>query len=377
MMDPKDLVSLISKKAGIPEKEIQAELDKHFETLDKEIPEADRIAMSVRKIRSYYRKELSSNAVEFTIRVLGSTGVIDMVKKRIKDAIELSKTNPSLASQRNVVDEMGKPLYNASQVKFEKMAAWQVEQQFVENDKGHLSTFKIEKGADGKSTFSKTVMAKYVGKPLPETDLKRTIFITTKKDGVDVPGTFFLRGKNTAVEVPKDFREYKVMGILQKSSSDTFVKINDSKKTVLEPVGEAPTEKELMTLFNVTLKAKKLDMCDFDEWCQQNQSDFNRFAIMNVIVTDIIPTTSDSGWQVVKVEDDTLELEDAEGNVIQPITTFMSPQMEIDFSERSEIVLIGQPGVNDKGKSISALGIYVPEMFRDVFDKKDEDDESK
>lgn len=370
-MELKALIETISKKAGLTPEEVEKELTVHFETLDTTIPEDDRKMMSRRWLSAHFRKELSNNAKEHEIIVLGGTGVMDMVAKRRREATELVTNNPTLAEQKNVVDAEGKPLYNSTQPKFEKLAAWQVLQQFEENPKGHLTGFKV--GADKK--FTKET-ANYVGKSLPDKDLNRSIYIAHLTEKGYVPGVLKLRGDITSIKLPTDFGVYKIMGILLDKSKEDFSFINGTSKLAFEKSKELP-EKEIKELFEVTMASYTLDLDNMETWCEEH-TDFDRFAIMKVFITDINPTPSAKGLRIMKVEDDSLGFEDADGNVIAPITVFIAPEQEIDFSEQNEIYLIGQPSVNDRGKAIGMLGYYIPKIYRELTDgDKDASEESK
>ncbi len=352
-MKVSELIEVIAKKTGKTTKEIDAEMNVLFMSLDESIPEKERVLMARNKLQAQYRKQFASGAKEFTIIPIAVGNAIDMVAKARKEAIETAQKNPSLNISRNLIDEQGNPLYNTTQQKFQDMAERQVKQRFEQHPKGHLMDAKGNK---------------YRGKAMPENDLNKMVIVAMDIGEGFIPGILRVRGEeNNAIPIPDDFAEYKIMAVDTKGDNSKIHKINDTKNLNFTPTGKKLTDTEIIEVLSKVFKNNWMNLGEMDTWCEEHP-DFDRFAVMKVRVTEIVPTASKSGWQIIRVEDDTLGFEDEKGNIISPITVFLGPDKKIEFPESSEIYLIGQPSVNDRGKSIGGMGIYVPKAIKDIMD---------
>lgn len=351
-MKVSELIEVISKKTGKTTQELDAEMNALFASMDVSIPESERVLMAKNKLQAQYRKQLAGGAKEFSVYAIAAGNTMDMVKNARRDALETAQKNPSLNKSQNLLDEQGNPLYNTTQKKFQDMAEWQVKQRFEEYSDGHLMD------SNGK---------KYRGKPMPENDFNKMVILAVDTEKGLIPGIFRVRGENTSVAIPDDFAEYKIMAVEGKGDNSKVIKLNDTKNLTFRATGKKLTDAEVQQVLTQVFKENWMNLGDMDDWCA-NHSDFDRFAVMKVRVTEIVPTAGKSGWQIIRVEDDTLGFEDAKGNIVSPITVFLAPDKKIEFPEASEIYLIGQPSVNDKGKSISGMGIYVPKAIKDIMD---------
>lgn len=356
-MEVKDLLTIISKKTGKTEEVLKTELDKIFDDIDDSIKEDDRKIMATNKLRSSYRKQLASKGKQYKIIPIADANTFDMVGKARKQAIEEAAANPIIAEQQNLLNEKGDPLYNTTQQKFNDMTDWQMDQRFEQHEKGHLQD------AAGKL---------YRGKKMPEHDYNKTVIVAVQTDKGWEPCALRIRGNNTFVKLPTDFGVYTIVGYEPKSSEEGNRLLNDNRELKFKPTGEKLSEEKIISLLENEFSEHAMLLDDMIQWCQDN-TDFNRFAIMKVMVSEIIPNDEGKSWQIIKVEDDSMGFEDENGDIVQPITVFLPGDKEITFPERSEVYLIGQPNVNDKGKSIGGMGFYVPAMYRDMIESQDEE----
>jgi hypothetical protein len=77
-------------------------------------------------------------------------------------------------------------------------------------------------------------------------------------------------------------------------------------------------------------------------------------------------TPSSTGSIGINISDETSEWFDGEGNVNPGVTCWVPADVTIDFAERSEVWIVGQPAKGQRGININVLGIYTPTIYRNL-----------
>lgn len=345
------LIEQISKKIGKNEEEVKKELNEIYADLkgkvypdQKELNEDQKKqikVMSVGRIRSLYRKQLASNAQTFeNVIFIGATEARDIIARKRTKAIEEYNKNPEEAVNKEIVAKEGDkiiPLYWSPPEEAEKLPKF---------------------------------MKDRLGKPLPEQQIERYVSGVIEQNGKWVDLFFKVRGDNTQKPIPR-FSVVKVNGLKTNASTDTLVKINDSGELNIE-VQRKLSEKEAIELLTVALKSHNIQLNEIEKFVSEHQ-EFERFSISKVFVSEILPeitTSAGKPLQMITVEDESMGFLDNEENAVKPITCFVPIKEKINFPEGSMIYVIGQPGVSERGNTISVMGFYVPEYCRNTIPKK-------
>ena len=329
------ILQKISEKTGKTIKQLTQEIQKEEAELEAfQLSEGAKKATAFNRIVASYRKDMYSNAKTYSGIFLGNMDPIDMVRRRRTEAKKLFNENPQEAVERGITDTEGTPLHYASPEQLERMPEW---------------------------------AKKRIGKPLPETDWQKLCFGFIIKDDGKLKETIFrMRGDNANIPVPK-FSVVKFNGVTLQSSTEVLERINDAGTTNFTIEKELEDD-EVTGMFQKYLKHKIINIDQFEKYCQEHQ-EFERYIILKAIVTEINPQPLDNGTQIIRVEDETMGFLTEDDEVIQPIVCFLPPSMKINFPERVEVYIIGQPNINERGKSISVYGIYVPKLIRNLVTK--------
>jgi len=283
-----------------------------------------------------YRKQLASNAKTYQAIFVGSMQPIDMVRKRRSEAIKYYQENKEDAIAKGITDESGNPLHYASDEQIAKMPEW---------------------------------AKKRIGKPLPKEDWQKLVFgLVFQDNGKQLPLIYRMRGENVNVKVPI-FTLLKFNGMLLQSSTEELARINDAGRANFN-IEKELTDKEVEEMIEAKFKNKIIKVTDFDKYCQEHQ-EFDRFVFIKSTITQINPQPTDNGTQIVRIEDETMDFLNEDGDVMQPVTCWIPPTMEIKFPEgASDIYMIGQPNVNERGKSLSVYGYHVPSYIKNLIPQK-------
>lgn len=352
-MNPQEIIQAIIKKTGKTQEQINEEIKKEYEIIKSiDLPEEEKKSMAVRRLIASYRKVMSSRAEVFEGVFIGGTGRMNMVARRRAEAIKLFNENKEKAISRGVTDEKGNPLFHENPAKFKELPKWAKEQRFEKSEKGMLE----DKNG-----------SKWIGKAMPEEDWSRTLFGAIKKDDKYLKTQVRLRGENTEATVPF-FALLKFNGFALQSSTEELTKINDSGELNVKVIKQL-SDNESKSLLDGMFKGLSIKIKDIDEWVEAHQ-EFMDFAIFdNVTITEISPNKTQTGSQIIRIEDDTSEWFDKEGNVIPPVLCFVPPEVEIDFPEKAIVTVIGKPNVGEKGKRIGVLGIFTKTAFKNLVPK--------
>jgi len=331
-----NVIEMVMTKTGKQKEELHKELDEIFSSLDKSLPENVRKKFAINRFTATYRKILSSNAQIFEGVFIGGTGAFDLVAKRRREALELFKTNPEKAIKQGITDNNGVPLRWASEKDQKRMQKWQKDQ---------------------------------LGKPLPEEDIQRTLIGVVKIEKESgsskyIQMRFKARGRNTEVNPPTGI-PVKYNGLMTKKSTEDLAYINDAGELKFTVIGETLKSEQMETLIKGAFKNQIINLSQFDTYCQQHQ-EWERMVAVKATVVEIVPRPMASGNQIIRIQDETMNFLDSEGNVIPAITCWVPEWIPINFPEGSEVWVIGQNNMSDKGKSISVYGIYVPDAFKNM-----------
>lgn len=350
MAEKEKVLETIMKKTGKSKEEIQKEIGEIYNNLPGEIPEAERKELAVRRLIASYRKQLSSRAESFNTVFLGAMNKMDMVRNRRKEALKFYNEDSEEAIKKGVVrieEEKAIPLFIEKQSNFEKMQKWMKELRFEPDPNGPLVD------GDGK---------KWIGKSMPENDFQRLCLGVTVKDGNIIPFTLRLRGDNCDKDVPL-FHKGTFSAVKLRSSTDTYLKLNDAGEFGFK-IQEEVSEDEIQKIFG-TLKTRFITIQQIPEYVKQNTS-FDGYSIIKAILTEINPRITSAGSQMIRIEDDTVAITDDEGNIAPATTCFLNDPRQLVVPEGSEIYIIGQPRVTEKGTTITVLGIYARKIFRNM-----------
>jgi len=284
---------------------------------------------AIRKLVASYRKVLASGAQTWKGVIIGATGRMNMVARRRRDAEKYFRENPEEAIKKGITDKDGNPLHYATPEELEKMPDW---------------------------------MAKRIGTLLPKEDWQRTAFGVVKAKEEWRITQLRLRGENTKVKIPM-FTQLTFNALELQSSTEELAKLNDAG-TLNFNVEKELSDKEVKNLLQTKFKDNVITISQFDEFCEKHQ-EWGRFAIIKAIITEINPQPTSMGSQMIRIEDSTMDFLDDKGDVVPPIVCFVDEEM-ITFPERSEVYIVGQPNVTDRGKNIGVFGIFVPKTFRNL-----------
>jgi len=338
----------ICQKTGKTKEQLQNELEVVFKELPESMVEEARKKMAVNRIVAQYRKQLSSASETFEGVVIGAPEKMDMVARFREDALRIYKENPEDAIRKGIVDPAGNPLFYEPQDRFEKLLDWQRDIRYEQKPNGTLLW------KDG---------TKWIGKKMPESDYQRLVFgAIFKKEGT-IPMVLRLRGDNCNKVIPR-FVRMTFNGLKLRTTTPELYRINDAGQINFETVKEI-SEAELMTIFNTVFKNHLITADKFEEYYNQH-TEATRFIIMKALVTEILPTQTSYGSQMVRIEDETMGFIDDNNEVIPPITCFIPESTPINFPEGSEVYVIGKPNITDRGRNIGVYGIYTPKIFRNT-----------
>lgn len=341
-MTNQEIIDIIIKKQNLTKEDVNKELkalyelikDMEFDGKTPEETEAIKKEMATKRFITLYRKLLSSTVETFTGVFIGESGSMDMVAKRRKEAGELFKNDPQKAISKGITDSHGIPLYFATEEQQKTMPVW---------------------------------AKKRVGKPLPETDIQKwTIGLVDIKEKT-IPMIFRIRGDNTKTVLPL-FKQIKFNGVSLQSSTEELARINDAGSLNIR-VEKSLSDIEIEAMFKKYFKNQIITLEQMEKFVQQHQ-EFNRFAIIKADIVSINPIPLANGTTIVNISDNTLSFIDAKGNILRGVTCWVPEYINIDFPENAEIWIIGVPNVNERGKSINAMGIYTPTMFKNYVPTK-------
>lgn len=331
----KSVIEMVMNKTGKQKEELHKELDEIYSGLDKSLPENVRKKFAINRFTAIYRKILGSDAQVFEGVFIGGTNAFDLVSKRRTEALELFKTNPEKAIREKITDSNGVPLRWAKKEDIAKMQKWQKDQ---------------------------------LGKPLPEEDIQRTLIGVVKmgkeNESKYIQMRFRARGRNTEVNPPTGI-PVKYNGLETKKSTEDLAYINDAGELRFTPIGEELKSEQMETLIKGAFKNQIINLSQYEAYCQQHQ-DWDRMVVIKATVVEIVPRPVASGNQIIRIQDETMQFLDSEGNVIPAMTCWVPELIPINFPEQSEIWVFGQNNMTDKGKSISVYGIYVPDAFKNT-----------
>jgi hypothetical protein len=319
----------ICQKANKSEKEIENELNEEYNKLDTTIPEETRKRMSLMRLIASYRKIWSSSSEVFEGMFIGVTASFDFVAGKRKSAIDFYNENPDEAVKRGITDIDGNPLYFAVEQEITKMPEWAKQR---------------------------------IGQKLPETDIQSIAYGFVNMEGSAIPVQLRIRGDNTKVKIPM-FTPVKFNGLKLKSSTEKLYRINDSGELKIQETGKKFGDEQIIKMLKEGFKEYFIKLSDIPEYCSKN-TEFGRFAIFKVLVTDIVPTKLIN--QLIRIEDESLDILDQNGEPVPPVAAWVPEHILLNFPIKSEIFIVGQPNVNERGSSVNIYGIYVPAYIKKI-----------
>lgn len=355
-------IKTISVKTG----KTTEELMKQFETelqivsgFDPTASEENKMKSGLQRFISSYRKALQAKSELLEGVFIGYSAKRDMVGKLREEAMAAFNANKQLAIEKHyvkmgVIEENGtmreivQPLYRSTQADFEKLQDWQIKQKFIEDDNGYL----LKAGK------------KYSGNIVPINEFRKSVYGIAKKVGTKdfVKMELQLRGDNTNVAIPL-FTRIKFGGFVTQGSTTQLMKVNDVTGFSITPE-VAIGDEEIKKIIDLYYKDSIINLMGIDNFLAKHNGEWSPIMAAKVTVTEIVPLNPKNKVQVIRIEDDTMPLQDAEGKPIPPITCFLAKDYKINFPEKAEVIIIGSPSKNEKGAIISIYGVYVPKAYR-------------
>ena len=158
-----------------------------------------------------------------------------------------------------------------------------------------------------------------------------------------------------------------------------MTQFNDSGTLNFSPYKRKITDKEMTHIYEKVFKKTNMQLGELEEWTSEHTG-FGEFCTCFLTVNEIVPIETKNNSQMINVVDETLSLEDDEGNVSSGITAFVNEKVSKHIPpENSECYVIGSPSASDKGNLLSIWGLYVPKYVRDMngITEPKEDDANK
>lgn len=348
-MEYAQIIQKIMEKTGKTQEQLQQEMTEIYKTLEKmPTTDEDKKIIAQRRLVSSYRKALSSRAEIFEGIFIRAMPAMNILAKRKADAVKMFKDNKEDCIAKGITDENGIPLFYEEPDRFKKMPEWARKQRYEELENGPLAD------DEGKT---------WIGKKMPEKEMHRTINGVVKVGEQFLPLVFRTREANTGVKVPL-FAQLKFNGLKLKNSTEELIRINDSgglNITVIKQISDVETENLLKAKFPNNL----LTLDKFEEYCSQH-SEFDRFIITKVMVTEILPKKTSLGATMITVEDEKMEIIDDNNQIIPSIMCFIQNEDLLTFPEKAEVWIIGKPNITERGKNIEVHGIFTPAIYRNL-----------
>lgn len=364
----KEVLKQIMKKTGITSEQIKVEIKAEFSKISDSVPEDKRKAIAMNKVINAHRKELSSRGAREPIVILGSMGTLDMTaKKRRIGKLEFEK-DPENAVKRGITDSAGNPLNYCKKDAFAKLQSWMVKQRFEESETGRYVDKKGNKWA-GKviEETGITVDGHYIKKDSNWSNMVVGAYLTEKEGKVHYdPAIIRLRGENTNVELPINQLMTAMLFKREAKSESGMTQFNDSGTLSFSPYKRKITDKEMTHIYEKVFKKTNMQLGELEEWTSEHTG-FGEFCTCFLTVNEIVPIETKNNSQMINVVDETLSLEDDEGNVSSGITAFVNEKVSKHIPpENSECYVIGSPSASSKGNLLSIWGLYVPKYVRDM-----------
>lgn len=387
----KEVLKQIMKKTGITSEQIKSEIKTEFNKISDSVPEDKRKAIAMNKVINAHRKELSSKGSREPIAILGSMGALNMVAKKIRVAKAEFEKDPKNAVKRGITDSKGNPVNYCKKDQFGKMKSWMVKQRFEENENGRYTDAKGNKWAgkiieetgcykdvNTKETvgYNKEKLAngeiEYIKRDSNWSNMVIAAYLTEKEGKVHYdPVIMRVRGENTKVELPMNQLVTAMFFKREGTTESGMLQFNDSGTLNFLPYKRKITDKEMTHIYEKVFKKTKMQLGELEEWASEHTG-FGEFCTCFLTVNEIVPIETKNNSQMINVVDETLSLEDSEGNVSSGITAFVNEKVSKNIPpENSECYVIGSPSSTDKGSLLSIWGLYVPKYVRDMNGIKD------
>lgn len=336
-----DKIKEISEKTGTTEEVLKKEFGEIFADMKSKVSEGtsdDKIqSMATNKLLSSYRKQLLSNGEKFEGIFIGAGGVFDMVKKRRQLLLDKYAEDPEKAIEEKMVEienDIAYPLQWAPKDDVAKMI--------------------------GPNEWKK----KNLGKRLPETDFKRTLYGVVKtKDGL-IKMQMSIRNKNSNV-MPKMFSVCTFIGFNLRTSTNEMIYLNDSGLFAPKYTDEL-SEAAVIDIIDKIYKNDFLELSQVQEFIDSHANEFNPLMISKVSVVELSPMKTKTNSSMVIVADDSIPID-------VTFACWIPEDIELDFPETSEIYIVGSPRLYEGKYSISIAGIFVPELYRSMVTATKED----
>ena len=352
MMTVDEMIIAIKEKIKLTDEQVKKEMESLYNELkgmefpDKTPEETEKIKreMVKRRFVLQYRKELGVKSDTFEGIFIGVTSALDTIAKQRKEAIDAFKKDPEETVKKGITDENGTPLYYVPESKLDGMPPW---------------------------------AKKRLGMPLPKENIQRLaiglVSMTDKKtkDSKTLPMNFSIRADNVKTIVPR-FHQLKFNGLATPKSTEELAYINDAGGLNIQ-LDKRLTDVEVATLFGKYFPEHIIKINQLEKFIEEHtlkdgsgRQEFNRFAIIKAEVVRINTTPSSTGSIGINISDETSEWFDGEGNVNPGVTCWVPADVTIDFAERSEVWIVGQPAKGQRGININVLGIYTPTIYRNL-----------
>ena len=364
----KEVLKKIMAKTGITSDQIKGEIKIEMAKLGDAIPEEKRKAIAMNRVINAHRKELSSRGAREPIVILGCMGTLDMTAKKRRIAKLEFEKDPENAVKRGITDAKGNPLNYCKKDAFAKLQSWMVKQRFEESETGRYVDKKGNKWA-GKviEETGITVDGHYIKKDSNWSNTVVGAYLTEKEGKVHYdPAIIRIRGENTNVELPINQLVTAMLFKREGKTDSGMTQFNDSGTLSFSPYKRKITDKEMTHIYEKVFKKTNMQLGELEEWTSEHTG-FGEFCTCFLTVNEIVPIETKNNSQMINVVDETLSLEDDEGNVSSGITAFVNEKVSKHTPpENSECYVIGSPSSSDKGNLLSIWGLYVPKYVRDM-----------
>lgn len=331
--------------------DIQAEEKKENPKLSEE----DSIKRATKRIFLRYRGELITKAPWLEGVVIGVSGVIDVVAKVRRAALEMYKKNPERAIELRYIklNEKGEPI-----------------------------------PLDKKETFATGAPNPNYNKELPEHNYIRSIFgaVTCKEAEITEPKKFkMVEGMRDDIYklVPKRFKPIKFRANISKTkSTEDLLQLNPTRVTkFIDSSAELPPMEEILE--SELMKPYMIQLKDIFDYHKANLNIKDRIMITQADVLQIRKDILQSGNKMMIVWDEGLPEEDTKGNPLIGITCFIPADVfdDMDFGEESRIYIVGRTDTASRpdetgakvttGVNINVMGMYAIPAFKRALDESE------
>jgi len=331
-MEKQEYLKQWSEKISIPVAQVEQEFLSLFneeKLIHKDLSLEQQEMRALKRLGLTYRKQMKSPAIGFEGICVAISDAVDIVAKQKREAQELFRADPITAVSQGITNEEGIPL-------------------------------------DSRELWSTGRANPAFGKPLPEHNYLRNIWVVAKKTNSEVEPRLYqmlLSGEKAQNENIPIFKPMRFMAI------DKEDKLNPSQFTtfVVDETLALPKIETILKQFIDTV-----DISQLEAYNSANKTEQNRLCVVegDCSMLNLEPTAFGSRIMVVE-NTDNIESLDAPG-----LTCWLPPRVNINFGEGSKVLVIGRTGQgfkkdeagNKTGElgdvTLNTFGVYALPKFK-------------